>query len=155
MGLFDGLKSAFANDDTLGERENAGLSKVKDKRTVTWVSPKGQQKKVRPDPVECCWSALRPLHDTAECSPLSRLHCLRCLYLYLLCLCCQALAIGGQRMKDIARASGIPIVYDCQEGSCKTCEATVNGQRMKLCVGKMVRRRHSHFARMRERERGR
>jgi len=93
MGLFDGLKGAFANDDTLGKRENAGLSKEKDKRTVTWVSPKGQQKK--------------------------------------------ALAIGGQRMKDIARASGIPVVYDCQEGTCKTCEATVNGQRMKLCVGKM------------------
>eukprot|EP00966_Prymnesium_polylepis_P270686 6253432-Prymnesium_polylepis.1 len=50
MGLFDGLKGAFANDDTLGKRENAGLSKEKDKRTVTWVSPKGQQKKVRSDP---------------------------------------------------------------------------------------------------------
>lgn len=27
MGIFDALSGAFANDDTLGARENAGLSK--------------------------------------------------------------------------------------------------------------------------------
>ena len=46
MGLFDGLKGAFANDDTLGKRENAGLSKEATKRTVTWVGPNGQKKMV-------------------------------------------------------------------------------------------------------------
>lgn len=76
MGLFDGLAKAFENDSTLGERENAGLSKEKQKRTVTWVGPKGQQKK--------------------------------------------ATVVPGQKLKDIARSCGIPIRYDCQEGTCKT-----------------------------------
>ena len=47
MGLFDGFAKAFANDDTLGARENAGLSKEAQKRTVTWIGPKGQKKQVR------------------------------------------------------------------------------------------------------------
>ena len=50
----------------------------------------------------------------------------------------QALAVSGQQMKDIARASGIPIRYDCQEGTCKTCEAQLSpGGRTKLCVARM------------------
>jgi len=93
MGLFDGLASAFANDDTLGEREDAGLSRQKTKRTVTWVGPKGQKK-------------------TAQ-------------------------VIAGQRLKDIARSCGIPIRYDCQEGTCKTCEAQIGMGRAKICVTKM------------------
>jgi hypothetical protein len=36
---------AFANDDSLGARENAGLSKEKAKKTITWVGPNGQSKK--------------------------------------------------------------------------------------------------------------
>jgi len=84
---------AFANDDSLGARQNAGLSKEKTKRTVTWVGPKGQKK-------------------TALCIP-------------------------GQSLRDIARGSGIPIVYDCQEGTCKTCEAMVGGGRAKICVARM------------------
>ena len=39
------LAGAFANDDSLGARENAGLSKEKAKKTITWVGPKGQSKK--------------------------------------------------------------------------------------------------------------
>jgi ferredoxin len=94
MGLFDGFAKAFENDDSLGARQNAGLSKEKQKRTVTWVGPKGQKK--------------------------------------------QALAVSGQQMKDIARASGIQIRYDCQEGTCKTCEAQLSpGGRTKLCVARM------------------
>ena len=93
MGLFDGLAKAFENDSTLGDRENAGLSKVKDKRTVTWVGPKGQKK--------------------------------------------TATVVSGQRLKDIARGSGIPIRYDCNEGTCKTCEAMVGGSRTKICVARM------------------
>jgi len=93
MGLFDGFAKAFANDDSLGARQNAGLSKEKTKRTVTWVGPKGQKK-------------------TALCIP-------------------------GQSLRDIARGSGIPIVYDCQEGTCKTCEAMVGGGRAKICVARM------------------
>ena len=94
MGLFDGLAKAFENDDSLGTRENAGLSKEKAKRTVTWVGPKGQKK--------------------------------------------QALAISGQRLREVARASGIPVKYDCQEGTCKTCEAQLSpGGRTKICVARM------------------
>ena len=92
-GLFDGLSAAFANDDTLGARQNAGLSKEKEKRTVTWVGPKGNKK--------------------------------------------QAQAISGQKLRDVARGSGVPIVYDCNEGTCKTCEAMVDGRRTKICVGRM------------------
>ena len=44
----------------------------------------------------------------------------------------QAQVIPGQRLRDIARGSGIPIVYDCQEGTCKTCEAMINNQRAKI-----------------------
>lgn len=81
-------------------RQNAGLSKEKTKRTVTWVGPKGQKK-------------------TALCVP-------------------------GQSLRDIARGSGIPIVYDCQEGTCKTCEAMVGGGRAKIwCACVCARTSHS------------
>ncbi|KAL1520089.1 hypothetical protein AB1Y20_023564 [Prymnesium parvum] len=93
MGLFDALSSAFANDETLGARENAGLSKDVTKRTVTWVAPGGQTK--------------------------------------------LSTVVAGQRFRDIARSSGIPIKYDCQEGTCKTCEAMVGNSRAKLCVARM------------------
>lgn len=93
MGLFDGLSKAFANDDTLGERSNAGLSKEQNKRTVTWKGPKGQTKK--------------------------------------------STVVPGQSLKDIARGTGVPIKYDCQEGTCKTCEAKIGMQKVKICVAKM------------------
>ena len=93
MGLFDGLKGAFANDETLGARKSAGLSKETTKRTVTWVGPKGQKK--------------------------------------------TATVVPGQSLRDIARGCGIPIKYDCQEGTCKTCEAQVGNGRAKICVTKM------------------
>ena len=93
MGMFDGLKGAFANDDTLGKRENAGLSKEKTKRTVTWVGPKGEKK--------------------------------------------VAQALAGQKLRDVARSCNIPIKYDCNEGTCKTCEAQVGSGRAKICVTKM------------------
>jgi ferredoxin len=93
MGLFDGFAKAFDNDDSLGARKSAGLSKEATRRTVTWVGPKGQKK-------------------TAQCVP-------------------------GQQLRDVARGSGIPIRYDCQEGTCKTCEAMVNGGRAKICVARM------------------
>lgn len=93
MGLFDGLGKAFANDDTLGDRQEAGLSKKAQTKTVTWVGPKGQKK--------------------------------------------TSTAIPGQRLREIARATGIPIRYDCSEGTCKTCEAMVGNGRAKICVAKM------------------
>ena len=49
-----------------------------------------------------------------------------------------AVAVPGQKLKEIARGSGVPIRYDCQEGTCKTCEAMIGAQRAKLCVAKMV-----------------
>ena len=93
MGMFDGFSKAFENDSSLGKRQNAGLSKEKAKKTVTWVGPRGQKK--------------------------------------------QATVVPGQALKQIARGCGIPIRYDCQEGTCKTCEAMVNGGRTKICVGRM------------------
>ena len=93
MGMFDGFAKAFENDSSLGTRQNAGLSKEKAKKTVTWMGPKGQKK--------------------------------------------QATCVPGQKLRDIARGSGIPIRYDCNEGTCKTCEAMVGGSRTKICVGRM------------------
>lgn len=40
MGLFDGLAAAFANDDTLGERQEAGLAEKVKLQQITWVGPK-------------------------------------------------------------------------------------------------------------------
>lgn len=40
MGMFDGFAAAFANDDTLGEKENAGLSKGVKYHKITWRGPK-------------------------------------------------------------------------------------------------------------------
>ena len=94
MGLFDGLKSAFENDDTLGDRPNAGLSKEATKRTVTWVGPKGEKK--------------------------------------------TATAIPGQKLRDIARSCRIPIKYDCNEGTCKTCEAMVGNSRAKIWCARVT-----------------
>ncbi len=51
----------------------------------------------------------------------------------------QATVVPGQALKNIARGCGIPIRYDCQEGTCKTCEAMVGGGRAKICVARMVR----------------
>ena len=100
MGLFDGLKQAFANDETLGDRGSAGLSKEKTKRVITWVGPKGQKK-------------------TSQ-------------------------VVAGQRLRDVARGSGIPIKYDCQEGTCKTCEAKMGSGKVKLCVAKAVSSLQGH-----------
>ena len=139
MGLFDGLKGAFDNDSSLGPRENAGLTKEATKRTVTWIGPNGKKKTVP--------AVAREIPLSARCLPPCRLSAR-------LPLCCprdaslplQSTVVPGQRMRDIARGAGIPVKYDCQEGTCKTCEATVNGARMKLCVGKMVRHSPSHPA---------
>jgi len=90
--MFDGFKAAFANDDTLGARENAGLSKEATKRKVTWVGPKGQKK--------------------------------------------ESIVVPGQKLRDVARSAGIPIKYDCNEGTCKTCEAMIGNSRAKICVTK-------------------
>ena len=93
MGLFDGFAKAFENDSTLGKAGPAGLTKEREKKTVTWVGPNGQKK--------------------------------------------QSQVIPGQSLRDIARGSGIPIKYDCSEGTCKTCEAMVGNGRAKICVAKM------------------
>ena len=93
MGMFDGFSKAFENDSTLGARQNAGLTKEKAKKKVTWIGPRGKK---------------------------------------------EALAIPGQKLKEVARSCGIPIRYDCQEGTCKTCEAQLSpGGKTKICVARM------------------
>lgn len=39
MGMFDGLAAAFANDDTLSERQEAGLKNKLQPQKITWVGP--------------------------------------------------------------------------------------------------------------------
>ena len=106
--------------EELGARPNAGLSKEKEKLTVSWVGPNGATKQV-----SVLWRV---------CTKCTNRHPVSLQLLARL----QAVAISGQRFRDIARGSGIPIKYDCQEGTCKTCEAMVNGRRTKLCVARMV-----------------
>ena len=45
----------------------------------------------------------------------------------------QGIAVPGQQMRDVARACGIPIKYDCREGTCKTCLSSMG----KICVARM------------------
>ena len=40
MGLFDALAESMKNDETLGKREGAGLSKEVELKTITWKGPK-------------------------------------------------------------------------------------------------------------------
>ena len=35
------------------------------------------------------------------------------------------------------QSTGIKIKYDCNEGTCKTCEAMIGGGRAKICVSRM------------------
>ena len=41
MGMFDGFAAAFANDDSLGEKQG-GLKSKQELRTITWQGPKGE-----------------------------------------------------------------------------------------------------------------
>ena len=52
-----------------------------------------------------------------------------------------ATVVPGQSMRDIARGCGVRIRYDCNEGTCnKTCEANMNGSKVKICVAKMPKK---------------
>jgi len=90
MGFFDNLASSFANDETLGERLNAGLVKEKDMHTITWKDPCGRMISSR--------------------------------------------VVAGQKLSDVARASGVPIKYSCMEGACRICDVCINGKRMPSCT---------------------
>lgn len=47
-------------------------------------------------------------------------------------------ALPGQKLKDIAREDGItPIKYNCNEGTCKSCDVLCNGDRIPVCVARM------------------
>lgn len=82
---------------------------------MTWVGPKGQKKTVRSRYFLACMLLHGCLAHGQLCSA-----------------ALQATCVAGQSLRDIARGSGIPIVYDCQEGTCKTCEAKVGNGRAKI-----------------------
>lgn len=42
-------------------------------------------------------------------------------------------AIKGQQLKNIIRASGAPIKFNCEKGECGSCEALVNGKKIRTC----------------------
>lgn len=73
-GLFDGLAKAFENDSSLGERKNAGLTKEAEKRTITWLGPKGEKKTVRSVSPET--EAFKEVADALEriCEDIHQLH---------------------------------------------------------------------------------
>ena len=92
MGLFDGLASAFSNDDSLGERKDA--PKAQQTYSIKWIGSKGEE-------------------------TISQ-------------------AIPGQKIKDLARQAGVAgkIKYNCGEGTCKSCDMLINGDRVPACVAK-------------------
>jgi len=42
-------------------------------------------------------------------------------------------ALKGQKLKDIIRASGAPIKFNCEKGQCGSCEAFVNDKKIRTC----------------------
>ena len=103
MGLFDGLASAFGNDDSLGERcvsqmcifcccdrarvrtrsrrrQEAGLAKKAEYHTITFQAPP-----------EKTFFGEKPGEQIVT------------------------KAIAGQKMKEVARAAGVEIPYSCNE----------------------------------------
>ena len=83
------LANAFANDDTLGEKENAGLKNGP--KFVTGTGPNGKTVKVSP----------------------------------------------GSKLEPVSRKIGVKVQFGCQTGSCRTCEALVDGKRTKICIAKV------------------
>lgn len=46
-------------------------------------------------------------------------------------------AIPGQKLRDVARRADIPIKYSCNEGSCRVCRVSVDGQEVLACTAKV------------------
>ena len=49
----------------------------------------------------------------------------------------KAVAIPGQRLKDVVRAARAPVRFNCEDGKCGTCESKVNGRITRVCVAKV------------------
>ena len=115
MNLFGAFADAFKNDDTLGERENAGLKKGANFKTVTWVGPNGQKKEV---------SGLH--HESACCSALMHDMYPRRHKLYLGRVCgilreAQAFELGMTAMKAPVRRARPWWVVAAQEYVLREC----------------------------------
>lgn len=46
----------------------------------------------------------------------------------------KAVALPGQRLKDVVRAARAPIKFNCENGQCGTCESKVNGRVVRICT---------------------
>ncbi len=42
-------------------------------------------------------------------------------------------AVVGQSLKDVAAAARVPVKYNCKKGDCGTCEADLNGKKIRIC----------------------
>mmetsp|Transcript_21452 Transcript_21452/g.64154 ORF Transcript_21452/g.64154 Transcript_21452/m.64154 type:complete len:135 (+) Transcript_21452:215-619(+) len=49
----------------------------------------------------------------------------------------KAIALPGQRLKDVVRAARAPVRFNCEDGKCGTCESKVNGRLTRVCVAKV------------------
>tara|TARA_B100001778_G_scaffold58410_1_gene45147 strand:- start:1080 stop:1460 length:381 start_codon:yes stop_codon:yes gene_type:complete len=45
----------------------------------------------------------------------------------------KVMAVKGQRLIDLIRASGAPIAFNCGKGDCGSCLCIVNGKKMRVC----------------------
>jgi len=46
-------------------------------------------------------------------------------------------ASSGSKLKDAAAKAKYNAPYGCEEGKCGSCEHTVNGKKIRLCIGKV------------------
>ncbi|CAM9465160.1 unnamed protein product [Choristocarpus tenellus] len=42
-------------------------------------------------------------------------------------------AVQGQKLRDVVKASGAKIEYNCSKGDCGTCESMVDGKKTRVC----------------------
>ncbi|CAN0088088.1 unnamed protein product [Discosporangium mesarthrocarpum] len=42
-------------------------------------------------------------------------------------------AVQGQKLRDVVKASGAKIEYNCSQGNCGTCESIVDGKKVRVC----------------------
>ncbi|CAM9729110.1 unnamed protein product, partial [Phaeothamnion confervicola] len=46
-------------------------------------------------------------------------------------------ANSGDALKAVAAKAKYSCSYGCEEGKCGTCEHTVNGKKIRICIGKL------------------
>ncbi|EJK68587.1 hypothetical protein THAOC_10218 [Thalassiosira oceanica] len=148
LNIFGGLKGAFANDDSLGERENAGLKngpKTNDQVSGCHglYSTRHLSLVTIPKPFSCMLIPLKG-HSKRKVGPRSgcRSKGVRCARINFLARCRDVVTLTlfdasslqyflTQVVCSKARAK---VSYNCQNGECGTCTIRINGRPSRVCT---------------------